>query len=151
MWSTCIDVCHTWTTTCLASELHRPMCMSFKLTVTFEPKLAYDYLLMYNTCTRDFHTSPAECTRLAKSVVILILKGLNYTEGVATTFNTSSAQPRSIHHHSHVSRRHTVPTTAVCFRKRCDNAETWPPHTMFASTTVTETPRFFRRPTAHPY
>jgi hypothetical protein len=57
------------------------MCVSFKLTVTFEPNLDNECLLLYNTCTLDSCTSPAECTRFAKSVVILIIKGLNYTEG----------------------------------------------------------------------
>jgi hypothetical protein len=57
------------------------MCMSLKLTLTFEPNLDYDCLLLYNTCTLDSYASPAECTRLAKYVVILIIKGLNYSEG----------------------------------------------------------------------
>jgi hypothetical protein len=57
------------------------MCVSFKLTVTFEPNLDYDCLLLYNTRTLDSYASPAACTRLAKSMVILILNSLNYTEG----------------------------------------------------------------------
>jgi hypothetical protein len=57
------------------------MCVSFKLTVIFEPNLDYDCLLLYNTLTLYSYASPAESTRLAKSVVILIIKSLNYTVG----------------------------------------------------------------------
>ena len=162
LWSTCIDVCHTWTTACLASQLHRPMCVSFKLInghiwaklglrLFVVVQYAHTILLRF---TRRMYAPRQICGHIDNKE----FENLNYIEGE----NCRALRRRLIQIlHSHgqtiiipplaVATQALHSTTAVCFRKSCDNAETWPPPTNFASTTITETSRRFRRPTAHPY